>query len=105
MLRRLPKQILVPRPNADQRRNILDLLLRDIDLALDFDMNTLIIATEGLSGSELKELCRNAAMQPLRELMRDTEDLSLLQSSSSRPVTLQDFLTNPAISVQAEGPD
>ena len=30
--------------------------------------------TEGLSGSDLKELCRNAAMLPMREMLREVGD-------------------------------
>lgn len=30
--------------------------------------------TEGFSGSEIKELCRNAAMLPMRELLREVGD-------------------------------
>jgi SpoVK/Ycf46/Vps4 family AAA+-type ATPase len=34
-------------------------------------MNRLVNETEGLSGSDLKELCRAAAMAPVREFLRD----------------------------------
>jgi SpoVK/Ycf46/Vps4 family AAA+-type ATPase len=32
-------------------------------------------ATEGMTGSDLKELCRSAAMQPVREFARSHQNL------------------------------
>ena len=37
-------------------------------------MTLLAERTEGFSGSEIKELCRNAAMLPMRELLREVGD-------------------------------
>lgn len=45
-------------------------LLADTKLQTNFPLVTLAERTDGLSGSDLKELCRNAAMIPMRELMR-----------------------------------
>ena len=44
-------------------------ILKDTKLEKDFPMVELAQRTEGCSGSDLKELCRNAAMLPMRELM------------------------------------
>ena len=45
-------------------------MLREVQLAPGFHMRTLAEHSKGKSGSDLKELCRNAAMLPVRELIR-----------------------------------
>ena len=45
-------------------------MLRDVPLAPGFPMRLLAEHVMGKSGSDLKELCRNAAMVPVRELVR-----------------------------------
>src|SRR5712672_2198356 len=45
-------------------------MLRDVQLAPGFPMRALAEYSRGQSGSGLKELCRNAAMLPVRELVR-----------------------------------
>jgi ATPase family AAA domain-containing protein 1 len=48
-------------------------MLRDVPLAPSFPMRLLADYARGKSGSDLKELCRNAAMVPVRELVRDAK--------------------------------
>jgi SpoVK/Ycf46/Vps4 family AAA+-type ATPase len=50
---------------------ILRLMLAHATLSPGFDFEELARRTDGLSGSDLKETCRNAAMIPVRELMRE----------------------------------
>ena len=49
-------------------------MLKDTPLAEDFSIRVLAERSEGLSGSDLKEICRNAAMRPMREFMRASGD-------------------------------
>lgn len=46
-------------------------MLKDTELAPTFSFDTLALRTQGLSGSDLKEICRNAAMVPMREFMKE----------------------------------
>ena len=46
-------------------------MLNITPLAPDFSIRTLAEKTEDHSGSDLKELCRNAAMRPMREFMQE----------------------------------
>ena len=41
------------------------------------DLDKLVDITVGLTGSDLHELCRNAAMIPMRELMRKHDPSTL----------------------------
>jgi ATPase family AAA domain-containing protein 1 len=45
-------------------------MLRDVQLAPGFPIRALAEYSRGKSGSDLKELCRNAAILPIRELVR-----------------------------------
>ena len=89
----MPKRFGIGLPDLEQRAKILKLvstfayssylethkisdqqMLKDTKLAPDFSFETLAEQADGLSGSDLKELCRNAAMVPVREFMRSTSD-------------------------------
>lgn len=48
-------------------------MLTDTPLAPEFSIRLLAEQADGLSGSDLKELCRNAAMRPMREFMRQAD--------------------------------
>ncbi|ORY99399.1 P-loop containing nucleoside triphosphate hydrolase protein [Syncephalastrum racemosum] len=103
ILRRMPKRFAVRLPSEEQRRSILQLLLKDIKLAPDFNMSELVQRTAGCSGSDLKELCRNAAMIPIREYVRsvqreptsDDASKDLLdidtENINTRPLNVTDF--------------
>lgn len=63
-------------------------MLKDVPLAPDFPMRALAEYSRGKSGSDLKELCRNAAMLPVRELVRQAKgDVALLVSSQDEVST------------------
>ncbi|GJE92609.1 ATP-binding protein [Phanerochaete sordida] len=97
ILRRMPKRFSIGLPSIEQRLKILSLILRDTKLAPGFQLTALAERTQGYSGSDLKELCRNAAMIPMRELMRsagaDSAELARIQAEGVelRPLKLEDF--------------
>jgi SpoVK/Ycf46/Vps4 family AAA+-type ATPase len=95
-LRRMPKRFNIGLPNDEQRKKILNKLLSDVDVECDVD--ELVIATQGMSGSDLKELSRNAAVNSTREYIRkhliNTEGklINKEEEISLRPLRLKDFL-------------
>ncbi|KFY34404.1 hypothetical protein V494_06799 [Pseudogymnoascus sp. VKM F-4513 (FW-928)] len=72
ILRRMPKKFAVSLPNSSQRRRILNLILKDTKLdSANFNVDYLARVMAGLSGSDIKEACRDAAMAPVREYIRE----------------------------------
>jgi ATPase family AAA domain-containing protein 1 len=71
ILRRMPKKFPVSLPSNSQRRRILNLILKDTKTDPDnFDIEYLTRVMAGMSGSDIKEACRDAAMVPVREFMK-----------------------------------
>jgi len=105
ILRRMPKRFAVRLPDTSQRKRILALMLKETELELGFPLDELARRTDGLSGSDLKELCRNAAMTPVREYMKKMErDLTAMANMTSqdlelRPLSLEDFFKDEATSL------
>ncbi|XP_047150372.1 katanin p60 ATPase-containing subunit A-like 2 [Vigna umbellata] len=73
MLRRLEKRILVPLPEPVARRAMFEELLpvQPDEEPIPYDL--LVDQTEGFSGSDIRLLCKETAMQPLRRLMSQLE--------------------------------
>ncbi|KAK4043614.1 hypothetical protein C8A01DRAFT_12926 [Parachaetomium inaequale] len=73
VLRRLPRKILVDLPLVAEREAILRVMLKEETLALGVDLAWLAKETELYSGSDLKNLCVSAAMEAVREEVRNKE--------------------------------
>ncbi|CAL5370266.1 unnamed protein product [Camellia sinensis] len=91
--RRLTKRLYIPLPSSDARVWIIrNLLEKDglFKLSKD-DTDTICKLTEGYSGSDMKNLVKDASMGPLREALRQGIEITKLKKEDMRPVTLQDF--------------
>ncbi|KAM9981486.1 hypothetical protein ACTFIY_003803 [Dictyostelium cf. discoideum] len=69
-LRRLPKRIKVDLPDKDQRKHILQIMLKPY-VEEDFDYDKIANLTKGFSGSDLKDLCKRASMRFFKNLPKD----------------------------------
>ncbi|XP_038883745.1 katanin p60 ATPase-containing subunit A-like 2 isoform X2 [Benincasa hispida] len=74
MLRRLEKRILVPLPEPEARRAMFEELLPPQPGNEELPYDILMERTEGYSGSDIRLVCKEAAMQPLRRLMAQLEE-------------------------------
>ncbi|KAI5309559.1 hypothetical protein KEM55_002971, partial [Ascosphaera atra] len=96
ILRRMPKKFPVNLPNAAQRYRILGLLLSDTKIdRQNFDLPYLVKTMAGMSGSDIKEACRDAAMVPVRELIRTRREaganIAGVEPSEIRGLRTTDF--------------
>lgn len=111
ILRRMPKRFAVALPDTEQRFKILSLMLKDTKLDPNLALRVLASQTMGFSGSDLRELCRNAAMVPVRECMRamehDEEALTKVEKEgfNMRPLTLTDFYEAEGSTLQPPDPE
>ncbi|KAK2876602.1 hypothetical protein Q8A67_020698 [Cirrhinus molitorella] len=69
ILRRMPTKFHIFQPNAKQREDILKLILKNenVESAVDFD--EIAKQTDGFSGSDLREMCRDAALLCVHEFV------------------------------------
>lgn len=76
ILRRLPIRVGVPRPSLAARQQILRIHLAERlagNPAAEAIVDGVAAMTDGFSGSDLKELCKAAAMVPIRSVMERRE--------------------------------
>lgn len=89
--RRMEKRLYIPLPDEQARKDLCQTLLSKGNFVHSIgDAELLEIAklTDGFSGADLKGLCREAAMGPLRS---NKTSLSELNAADIRPVMLKDF--------------
>ncbi|XP_067857480.1 outer mitochondrial transmembrane helix translocase-like isoform X4 [Heptranchias perlo] len=74
IMRRMPSTFHVSLPRQRQRQEILKLILSgecySFQLSSDVELKEIAEKTEGYSGSDLRELCREAALHRLRDFVR-----------------------------------
>jgi ATPase family AAA domain-containing protein 1 len=73
-LRRMPYRVQTKAPDQSSREAILKVMLRDESLSAEVDLSTLGAVTEGCTGSDLRELCRLAAINRLKRVMNNKRE-------------------------------
>ena len=87
MLSRFEKRVHVPLPDMKARAGIFKIHTEGINTALtDEDYIELAVRTEGYSGRDIANICREVIMLPIREL-----DMSGLLESSDKEVNIRDI--------------
>ncbi|MCQ2818908.1 MAG: AAA family ATPase [archaeon] len=106
-IRRLSKRLYIPLPNKASRKQLINNVLtkeqeknNKYELS-EGDIDEIVNLTKGYSGSDLINVCREAAMMPIRSI----EDISKVQLDNLRGVNKEDFITSinhvkPSVSVK-----
>jgi SpoVK/Ycf46/Vps4 family AAA+-type ATPase len=91
ILRRLVKRIYVPLPDPAGREAMICQLLKSERVSLTSpQLQQVVSATQNMSYSDLKALCAEAAMSPLRELSQ--AELLRVDASQIRAISHRDFV-------------
>ncbi|KAJ9539582.1 hypothetical protein OSB04_026088 [Centaurea solstitialis] len=85
ILRRLPQAFEIGIPNCKERADILRVILKGERVEKDINFDRIAALCEGYTGSDLLELCKQAAYFPVRDLLEDEKKGK--PSHFPRPVT------------------
>lgn len=86
--RRFTKRLYIPLPNEQARRQmIFNLLKMETHSLTEEDIESVVRQSEGYSGSDLKNLCCDAAMNTIRGI----KQIQNLSASQVRAISLSDF--------------
>lgn len=84
VIRRMPRRIFVPLPDATNRERILQVILQGEDLEPSFDFKEAAQLSDGYSGSDLKNLCIAAAYCPIREYLEKERAVKAAEKAAGR---------------------
>ncbi|XP_067465602.1 fidgetin-like protein 1 [Thunnus thynnus] len=88
--RRLAKRLYIPLPGGAARRQIVtNLMAREKNLLREEELERVMAATEGFSGADMTQLCREAALGPIRSIQLN--DIATITADQVRPILYSDF--------------
>ncbi|TNV73968.1 hypothetical protein FGO68_gene1874 [Halteria grandinella] len=94
--RRLEKRIYIPLPSEKGRQQLFDINLKGIKADEGVDWTELVRKTKGYSGADIANVCREAAMMPMRRKLLEGEvnfdEISKMNHDDlDVPITMADF--------------
>jgi vacuolar protein-sorting-associated protein 4 len=89
---RFEKKIHVPLPEKEARSLIFETHMEDVEVSPTIDYDELADLTEGYSGRDISVVCREAAMEPIRDLQRSGRMDDEREILDIRPVSRDDLL-------------
>lgn len=96
MIRRLEKRIYVPLPEEKGRQVLFKINLKNTKMEEEIDWEKLIETTKGYSGADINNVCREAAMMPMRRKIlgknMDVNKIAEMKAEFDVPLSMKDFL-------------
>ncbi|MGH0134187.1 UNVERIFIED_CONTAM: hypothetical protein FKN15_054540 [Acipenser sinensis] len=91
ILRRMPTRFHINQPNHRQREEILKLILENENVDTLVDLREVAKDTDGFSGSDLREMCRDSALLCVRDYVRNNTHESSVEEDFVRPIAQGDL--------------
>eukprot|EP01113_Clastostelium_recurvatum_P033220 TRINITY_DN4367_c0_g1_i3.p1 TRINITY_DN4367_c0_g1~~TRINITY_DN4367_c0_g1_i3.p1 ORF type:complete len:312 (-),score=83.79 TRINITY_DN4367_c0_g1_i3:12-947(-) len=92
--RRMEKRIYIPLPAVEGRKQLLSINLRQVKLAEDVDLDMMAEKTDGYSGADITNICRDASFMAMRRRIKGLtpeEIRNLAKEEMDLPVSMADF--------------
>lgn len=93
--RRLEKRIYIPLPNFESRKELIRINLKTVEVAPDVNIDDVARRTDGYSGDDLTNVCRDASLNGMRRKIagktRDEIKSMAKDEISNDPVEMCDF--------------
>ncbi|XP_051216919.1 katanin p60 ATPase-containing subunit A1-like [Lolium perenne] len=93
--RRLEKRIYIPLPSSESRKSLININLRTVEVSSDVNIDEVAKRTEGYSGDDLTNVCRDAAMNGMRRKIagKTRDEIKNMSKDyiSKDPVAMCDF--------------
>jgi len=92
--RRLEKRVYIPLPDKEARADLFKINLKTVEVGGDVDMEDMGKETEGYSGADITNICRDASMMCMRRIIQGLspeEIKNLRKDQVEHPVTKEDF--------------
>lgn len=93
--RRLEKRIFIPLPGPDERIELLKINIKGVPIADDVCFEEVAGHTEGYSGDDLTNICRDAAMNGLRRAIEGKTPSQIKElefDEMQEPIRMEDFM-------------
>lgn len=88
--RRLAKRLYIPLPEGSARSQIVtNLMSRERNSLSEVELQLIVSATEGFSGADMTQLCREAALGPIRSIQ--LSEIATISADQVRPIVYSDF--------------
>ncbi|CAH1709182.1 fidgetin-like protein 1 isoform X1 [Aphis gossypii] len=90
--RRLVKKLYIRLPDQQARKDMIKKLVgSENHVLLDDDLEKIASLSSGYSGADMKSLCQEASLGPIRSMTFDM--INKIEADQVRPINLQDFLS------------
>lgn len=85
-------------PTEKGRKELVKINLKDVKMAEGLELNFVVQKTEGFSGADITNVCREAAYMPMRRRLKkaggfkNIEDIKKFEEEVNVPLSKEDFL-------------
>lgn len=90
----MPAQFHINLPTEEQRIKILKLILEHENISSDVNFVQLAKITNSFSGSDLRELCRNASVYRIRSFIKDGNVMAEEENQILPEIKMEDLMTS-----------
>ena len=84
----------IPLPSETGRRLMFKINLKEVIIDEKIDWDYLVKVTSGYSGADIANVCREAALMPLKKVLMENSDIMRIpekRAGIERPITMEDF--------------